>query len=73
MQQVIFALTAGAAILVLIVLFVWTRRRRQTKSAGPIIELEILVNCWSCGSLVPEGVRKCAFCGAVQKKNDRDV
>lgn len=32
----------------------------------PIIELEKLVKCKSCGSQIPEGARKCAFCGAWQ-------
>jgi len=73
MEQTILLITAGGAVLVLIILFMWTRKRRQAKSAELIIELEKLVNCVSCGSLIPEGARKCAFCGGVQKRNDRGV
>jgi len=68
MEQVIILITAGGAVLVFIVLFLWTRKKRQAKSAEPIIELEKLMNCRSCNSLIPEGVRKCAFCGSIQKK-----
>jgi hypothetical protein len=45
----------------------WTGRLRQ-KNSEPIIELEKLINCKSCGSLIPEGVRKCAFCGSWQQQ-----
>ena len=68
MDETIVAVTAAAAVLVLILLSLRLRKSRQLSSAEPFIELEKLVNCKSCSSLIPEGVRKCAFCGAAQKK-----
>ncbi|MFI5449102.1 MAG: hypothetical protein ACHQ03_04965 [Candidatus Bathyarchaeia archaeon] len=56
-----------AAILV-VLLFRLLKGRNANRQEEPIIELERLVNCTSCDSLVPEGVSKCAFCGALQKK-----
>jgi len=56
-----------AAILV-VLLFRLLKGRNANRQEEPIIELERLVNCTSCGSLVPEEVSKCAFCGALQKK-----
>jgi hypothetical protein len=67
MDDVIVAITSGVVVLVLIALFLWAKKRRQVTSGEPIIGLEKLVNCRSCGSSIPEGARKCAFCGAVQK------
>lgn len=56
-------LTLLAVIIILVVIWHHTRLRGNTE---PIIELEKLVNCTKCDSLIPEGVRKCAFCGASQ-------
>jgi hypothetical protein len=62
--------TIFGALIVLIGLIFWIRRVRQKGDGGPFIELEQLVKCRSCGSLIPEGVRKCAFCGAWQHQED---
>jgi Zn finger protein HypA/HybF involved in hydrogenase expression len=55
--------------LVVAMLF-WFRRLRRRKPDMPIIELERLVKCKSCGSQIPESARKCAFCGAWQFRID---
>jgi hypothetical protein len=34
----------------------------------PQFELEKLTTCRSCKSLIPEGARRCAFCGAWQRQ-----
>lgn len=66
-MEVMIVLIVAAAVMLILVLLFWARRRRLTNLAEPIIELEKLVNCRSCGSLIPEGARMCAFCGVVQK------
>jgi len=43
MDETIVAVTAAAAVLVLILLSLWLRRSRQLSSAEPFIELEKLV------------------------------
>ena len=58
------------AFTILLGLILWFRRIRHRGSGEPIIELERLIKCRSCGSLIPEGVRKCAFCGAWQREID---
>ncbi|HKM75476.1 MAG TPA: hypothetical protein VJZ32_03565 [Candidatus Bathyarchaeia archaeon] len=68
MDYLVILLVIGAAIFAAL-LFRFLRARKTSRQGEPIIELEKLVNCTSCGSLVPEGVNKCAFCGAVQKKS----
>ena len=57
----------SGVIVVLTLIWFCTRRREELE---PIIELENLVNCKKCGSLIPEGVGKCAFCGASQTGAD---
>jgi hypothetical protein len=59
-------LALGVAIIILGTVL-WLRKRHQPQEpSDPIIELEKLVNCRSCDSLIPEGARKCAFCGRWQ-------
>jgi len=56
--------------LIVIGLVFWIRRVRRGRGGGALIELEKLVKCRACGSLMPEGARKCAFCGAWQRPED---
>jgi len=58
-----------AAVAGLVGLVLWLRISHQENVGQPLIELEKLVNCISCGSLIPEGVRRCAFCGAMQQED----
>ncbi|MGA3110278.1 MAG: hypothetical protein ABSD99_12650 [Candidatus Bathyarchaeia archaeon] len=62
------AIFSIAAVVALLSGLAWWARILRRKTAEPIIELEKLVNCRSCGSLMPEGARKCAFCGSWQKQ-----
>jgi hypothetical protein len=62
-----------AAVIILLALALafgarWLFRVGRTKSLEPIIELEKLIHCRSCGSMIPQGARKCAFCGAAQRE-----
>jgi len=57
---------AFVSIVGLLATWVWWARKVQRESDEPEFELEKLVNCKSCGSLIPEGARKCAFCGSWQ-------
>jgi hypothetical protein len=57
---------AALGIILLVGLVTWLKRIRGRRGREPIIELEKLVHCRSCDSLIPEGVSKCAFCGASQ-------
>jgi hypothetical protein len=66
MDELTIVIVIGAAIFAAL-LFRFLKEQNANRQEEPIIELERLVNCTSCGSLVPEGVRKCAFCGAAQK------
>jgi hypothetical protein len=61
---------AVAVVAVIVWLILRFRRTRAGMLAEPSYVLEKLVNCMSCGSLIPEGVRKCAFCGAWQRETD---
>ncbi len=67
-ELVIGILIVIFAAIFVVLLFRLLKGRNANRQEEPIIELERLVNCTSCGSLVPEGVSKCAFCGALQKK-----
>ncbi|HXZ91212.1 MAG TPA: hypothetical protein VEG61_09125 [Candidatus Dormibacteraeota bacterium] len=49
----------------LLIGWAWSKRLRHEEPETQF-ELEKLTNCRSCGSLIPEGVRRCAFCGAWQ-------
>jgi hypothetical protein len=66
MDDLLIVIVMVAAIFAALLLR-FLKGRNANRQEDPIIELERLVNCTSCGSLVPEGVRKCAFCGAAQK------
>ncbi|OFX15381.1 hypothetical protein A3K71_00165 [archaeon RBG_16_50_20] len=68
MLEILDATAILIAILALFLVIRWFLRRRRALSAEPIIELEKLVHCRACGSMIPEGVRKCAFCGAWQRE-----
>ncbi|MGD0424293.1 MAG: hypothetical protein ABSA92_12675 [Candidatus Bathyarchaeia archaeon] len=52
--------------IVIILALIWFTSRRRGKRSEPIIELEKLVHCKSCGSLIPETAGRCAFCGKPQ-------
>jgi len=65
-SNTVIIIVLGLVTLAAILVFLWWRRRLGLQQAEPIIELEKLVHCTSCGSLVPEGVRLCAFCGKEQ-------
>jgi hypothetical protein len=67
MDDLVIVIVMGAAIFAALLFRFLKGRNANRRQEDPIIELERLVNCTSCGSLVPEGVRKCAFCGAAQK------
>jgi len=67
MDVVVIAAITSVGVLVAL-LFRFLRTRNKYRQEEPVIELERLVNCTSCGSLVPEGVNRCAFCGATQEK-----
>ena len=67
MDAVAITVITGIGVLVAL-LFRFLRTRSKYRQVEPVIELERLVNCTSCGSLVPEGVNRCAFCGATQEK-----
>jgi hypothetical protein len=64
------SITISITFILLVGVVFWFRRIRQKESREPFIELEKLVKCRFCGSLIPEGARKCAFCGAWQHKGD---
>jgi hypothetical protein len=64
---ILVVLGIGTIAVLLILAYLW-RKRQWHEQVEPIIELEKLVNCKSCGSLIPEGVRLCAFC---RKEQDR--
>ena len=68
---IVLVITVIGTAIVFALLFRYFRSRsvRSVLEQEPIIELERLVNCTSCGSLVPEGVSRCAFCGAAQKRS----
>ncbi|MGO9644984.1 MAG: hypothetical protein ACLPY5_09580 [Candidatus Bathyarchaeia archaeon] len=68
MDDLVIVIVMGAAIFAAL-LFRFLKGRKTNRQEEPIIELERLVNCTSCGSLVPEGISKCAFCGAAQKRS----
>ena len=68
MLEVMDAAVVFVAALALFLVLRWFLRRRRPASVEPIIELEKLVYCRACGSMIPEGVRKCAFCGAWQRE-----
>ena len=68
MLEILDATAILIAVLALFLVIRWFLRRRRSVSAEPIIELEKLVHCRACGSMIPEGVRKCAFCGAWQRE-----
>jgi hypothetical protein len=66
------SLTISIPILITFILLVGVvfRRIRQKESGELFIELEKLVKCRFCSSLILEGGRKCAFCGAWQRQDD---
>ena len=69
MLEILDATAVFVAALALFLVLRWfLRGRRMAASVEPIIELEKLVHCRACGSMIPEGVRKCAFCGAWQRE-----
>ena len=68
MLEILDATVIFVAALALLLVIRWLLRRRRALSAEPVIELEKLVHCRACGSMIPEGVRKCAFCGAWQRE-----
>jgi|GEM_PF-927560 hypothetical protein len=73
MAAMVDTLTVSIAILAVVVLvgiIFWFQRTRRNELGIPVIELEKLVKCNSCGSQIPEGARKCAFCGAWQRPLD---
>jgi len=63
------SITISITFILLVGVVFWFRRIRQKESREPFIELEKLVKCRFCGSLIPEGARKCAFCGAWQRQD----
>ena len=68
MLEILDATAIFVAALAIFLVLRWFLRRRRPTSVEPIIELEKLVHCRACGSMIPEGVRKCAFCGAWQRE-----
>jgi len=70
MVDTLTASIATLAVVALAGIIFWFRRTRRNETGIPIIELEKLVKCNSCGSQIPETARKCAFCGAWQRPVD---
>jgi hypothetical protein len=66
------AILAVGVVVGLLVGWVWRHRRVPNNNREPQFELEKLINCGSCGSLIPEGARRCAFCGGWQRYSPED-
>jgi len=60
------AVLAVFLVLAMLAAWIWRARKVRMQDWNPPFELEKLANCISCGSLIPEGVRRCAFCGSWQ-------
>jgi hypothetical protein len=72
MLNLIMILILIVAVIVSLIWFYASRTKRKANTE-PIIELEKLVNCKSCESLIPEVASKCAFCGRSQIRNRSTV